>query len=103
MPVDFTLTDEQQMVRDTARAFAESEIDPHVRAWDREERMDKAIVDRLAKIAADMAKDPVVQKRMADFGSVAAANTPQEFAKMLREETAQWADLLKQAGLAKGQ
>ncbi len=62
-----------------------------------------AIVDRLAKVAADMAKDPAVQKRMADFGSVAAANTPQEFAKMLQDETAQWADLLKQSGLAKAQ
>jgi tripartite-type tricarboxylate transporter receptor subunit TctC len=61
------------------------------------------IIDRLARIAADMAKDPAVQKRMAEFGSVAAANTPQDFAKMLREETAQWADLLKQSGLAKAQ
>ena len=62
----------------------------------------QAIIDRLVKITADMAKDPAVQKRMADFGSVAAANAPQEFAKMLLDETAQWADLLKQAGLAKG-
>ncbi len=61
------------------------------------------IVDRLAKIAAEMAKDPAVQKRMAEFGSVAAANTPGEFAKMLQGETAQWADLLKQSGLAKAQ
>jgi tripartite-type tricarboxylate transporter receptor subunit TctC len=61
------------------------------------------IVDRLARIATDMAKDPAVQKRMADFGSVAAANTPQEFAKILRDETAQWAALLKQSGLAKVQ
>ena len=59
------------------------------------------IVDRLARIAAEMANDPAVQKRMAEFGSVAAANTPQEFAKMLRDETAQWADLLKESGLAK--
>ena len=61
------------------------------------------IIDRLAKTAADMAKDPGVQAQMAKFGSVAAASTPQDFAKMLQAETAQWADLLKQAGLAKSQ
>ena len=46
-------------------------------------------IDRMAQIAAEMAKDPAVQKQMANFGSVAVANTPAEFAKMLREETAQ--------------
>ena len=59
------------------------------------------IVDRLARIAAEMANDPAVQKRMAEFGSVAAAKHAQEFAKMLRDETAQWADLLEESGLAK--
>jgi tripartite-type tricarboxylate transporter receptor subunit TctC len=58
----------------------------------------QAIVDRMAQVAADMAKDPVVQKQMANFGSVAVANTPAAFARMLREETALWADLVKQIG-----
>ena len=58
-------------------------------------------IDRMAQIAAEMAKDPAVQKQMANFGSVAAANTPAEFAKMLREETALWGDLVKQIGGAK--
>ena len=55
----------------------------------------------MAQIAAEMAKDPAVQKQMANFGSVAVANTPAEFAKMLREETALWGDLVKQIGGAK--
>jgi tripartite-type tricarboxylate transporter receptor subunit TctC len=59
------------------------------------------IVDRLAQVMAQMAKDPEVQKRMADFGSIAVANSPQEFAKMLREETDQWAKSLKEIGLKK--
>ena len=58
-------------------------------------------IDRMAQIAAEMAKDPAVQKQMANFGSVAVANTPAEFAKMLREETALWGDLVKQIGGAK--
>ena len=57
------------------------------------------IINKLAQVMADMAKDPEVQKRMADFGSIAVANAPQDFAKQLREETDQWAKSLKQIGL----
>ena len=57
------------------------------------------IVDRVAQVIAQMVKDPEVQKRMVDFGSIAVANTPQEFAKMLRDETDQWAKSLKEIGL----
>ncbi|MDA8201923.1 MAG: acyl-CoA dehydrogenase family protein [Chloroflexi bacterium] len=32
--MDFTLTPEQRMVRDSAREFAEAEILPHIREWD---------------------------------------------------------------------
>ncbi len=32
--IDFTLTDEQRLVREAARAFAEVEILPHIRDWD---------------------------------------------------------------------
>jgi len=56
------------------------------------------IIDRLAKIAAAMAKDPTVQKQMAKFGSDAVASTPQEFAQMLVRDTKMWADLAKQVG-----
>jgi tripartite-type tricarboxylate transporter receptor subunit TctC len=59
------------------------------------------IVDRMAQLAAEMAQDPTVQKQMANFGSVAVANTPAEFGKMLRDETTLWADLVKQIGPAK--
>ena len=59
------------------------------------------IIDRVAQVIAQMVKDPEVQKRMVDFGSIAVANSPQEFAKMLRDETDQWAKSLKEIGLAK--
>ncbi|MGZ8437384.1 MAG: acyl-CoA dehydrogenase family protein, partial [Candidatus Limnocylindrales bacterium] len=32
--VDFTLTDENRLVQQAARAFAEAEILPFIRAWD---------------------------------------------------------------------
>ena len=46
-----------------------------------------------------MAKDPEIQKRMSDFGSIAVANSPADFTKMLREETDQWAKALNAIGL----
>ena len=61
----------------------------------------KPIIDRLAGIMADMAKDSVHQKRMTDIGSIAVANSPGDFSKMLHEETDQWAKALKAIGLAK--
>jgi len=58
----------------------------------------QAIVDKLAQIAAAMAKDPEVQKQMAKFGSDAVSTTPQEFANMLARDTKIWADLAKELG-----
>jgi hypothetical protein len=48
--VDFDLTEEQQLIRETARAFCDREIVPHAREWDRSERMDREIVAKLAEI-----------------------------------------------------
>jgi tripartite-type tricarboxylate transporter receptor subunit TctC len=56
------------------------------------------IVDRLAAIMADMARDPAVARSMADFGAVAVANRPEEFAAQLRREVDQWAAYLKETG-----
>ena len=36
------------MIRDAARAFAERELAPHVRDWDRNEEIDRALVPKLA-------------------------------------------------------
>ncbi len=48
--MDFSLTDEQQLIRETARAFCEREIVPRAREWDRSERMDTGIVAKLADV-----------------------------------------------------
>jgi alkylation response protein AidB-like acyl-CoA dehydrogenase len=48
--MDFQLTPEQELVRETARAFVEREIAPHARDWDRAEEMDRAIVGKLAEV-----------------------------------------------------
>ena len=48
--MDFDLTEEQQLIRETARTFCDREIAPHAREWDRTERMDLGIVAKLAEI-----------------------------------------------------
>ena len=48
--MDFELTEEQQMLRDTARRFCDKEIAPHAREWDRVEAMDRDIVSALADV-----------------------------------------------------
>jgi butyryl-CoA dehydrogenase len=48
--LEFGLTDEQQLIRETAREFCHREIDPFARDWDRSERMDPGIVAKLAEV-----------------------------------------------------
>jgi alkylation response protein AidB-like acyl-CoA dehydrogenase len=48
--MDFSLTAEQELIRETAREFCAREVAPHARDWDREERMDRAIVGKLAEV-----------------------------------------------------
>jgi alkylation response protein AidB-like acyl-CoA dehydrogenase len=48
--VDFALSDEQLLIRDTARAFCDAEISPHAAEWDREEAIDRSIVGKLAEL-----------------------------------------------------
>jgi len=47
--MDLTLSTEQELVRQTAREFADAELGPHVRDWDRAEEIDRAVVGKLAE------------------------------------------------------
>ena len=48
--MDFQLSDEQQLIRQTARAFCDAEIAPHAAGWDRSESIDRGIVEKLASV-----------------------------------------------------
>jgi alkylation response protein AidB-like acyl-CoA dehydrogenase len=48
--VDFELSDEQQLIRRTAREFCDAEIAPYAAEWDRTESVDPAIVGKLADL-----------------------------------------------------
>jgi len=48
--VDFTLSGEQQLIRETAREFCAAEITPYAAEWDRTETIDRSIVGKLAEL-----------------------------------------------------
>ncbi len=48
--MDFALSDEQQLIRQTAREFCDAEIAPHAAEWDRHESIDRGILARLAQL-----------------------------------------------------
>ncbi len=48
--MDFTLAEHHELLRKTVREFARTEVLPHARTWDEEERFPKEIVPRLAEL-----------------------------------------------------
>jgi len=58
--MDFSLTPEQELIRDSAREFCEREILPYSRDWDRAEQLDRGLVPKLAAagyLGATIAED----------------------------------------------
>src|SRR6266545_3694289 len=47
--MDLRLTSEQELIRASAREFAQREIAPHARDWDRAEEIDRSLVPKLAE------------------------------------------------------
>src|SRR3977135_806953 len=48
--MDFRLTEEQELLRRTVREFADTEIRPHVREWDREQHFPAELIPTLASL-----------------------------------------------------
>jgi len=48
--VDFTLTDENRLVAESVRAFAEAEILPHIREWDEKGEVHREIFGRMGDL-----------------------------------------------------
>jgi tripartite-type tricarboxylate transporter receptor subunit TctC len=58
-----------------------------------------AVKDRLAKDCAEVAKLPDVKERMLQLGASPIGSTPDEFAKLIRDEYEKWGPVLKAAGI----
>jgi alkylation response protein AidB-like acyl-CoA dehydrogenase len=48
--MDFRLTEEQELLRRSVRAFAETEIRPHVREWDHDQHFPSELIPKLAAL-----------------------------------------------------
>jgi glutaryl-CoA dehydrogenase (non-decarboxylating) len=48
--IDFTLTDENRLVQQSARAFAEAEILPHIREWDARGEVHREVIARMGEL-----------------------------------------------------
>lgn len=58
----------------------------------------RPIINKLAGVLSKMPHAPEMKKRLADLGAEPVGSTPDEFNKFLREETAQWAEVIKVSG-----
>lgn len=59
----------------------------------------RPIIDKLAGVLMKMPHAPEMKKRLADLGAEPVGSKPDEFNKFLRDETAQWAEVVKAAGV----
>jgi tripartite-type tricarboxylate transporter receptor subunit TctC len=58
----------------------------------------REIVDKLADGVIRATRDPEVRRRLIEQGAQPVGNKPDEFAKLLREEVARWAEVVKISG-----
>jgi tripartite-type tricarboxylate transporter receptor subunit TctC len=56
------------------------------------------VVAALAAGVARAAKDPDMKRRLEEQGGEPVGSTPEEFAALLREEVAKWAEVVKVSG-----
>jgi len=59
----------------------------------------KAVVEKLSADANHVLVDPVVRGRMVALGADPSGNTPEEFARFIRDDQAKWGKLMREAGI----
>ena len=56
------------------------------------------VVGRLADTLAKATRSPDIRQKLQDLGAEPVGNSPDEFAKLFREEVARWAEVVKVSG-----
>jgi tripartite-type tricarboxylate transporter receptor subunit TctC len=56
------------------------------------------IVQKVSQGVQRATRDPEIRKRMVDLGADPVGSTPEEFSRLLREEVARWAEVVKISG-----
>jgi tripartite-type tricarboxylate transporter receptor subunit TctC len=59
----------------------------------------KDIIDKINKETNDILAEPTMKKRLADLGAVPIIATPEEFGKLVEDETAKWKKVVEYAGV----
>ena len=59
----------------------------------------KTTVEKLSADVNRVLADPGIRKKLQDLGADPAGNTPEEFARFIRDDQAKWARLVREAGL----
>jgi tripartite-type tricarboxylate transporter receptor subunit TctC len=59
----------------------------------------RPIVDKLNAELAKVLKTPEMREKMFGLGTEIVANTPEQFAQYIRDETAKWSAIVKAAGI----
>ncbi|MGZ5117866.1 MAG: Bug family tripartite tricarboxylate transporter substrate binding protein [Burkholderiales bacterium] len=62
-------------------------------------RTPRAIVERLHQAIINASRTPDMQEKFASMGMESVVSTPEAFAKVIREETVTWANVVKAAGI----
>lgn len=62
----------------------------------------RGIIDRIQREIAQIVAEPEVRERFATLGSQAVGSTPEQFSAHIRNESALWADVVRQLGLGRG-
>ena len=57
------------------------------------------IIDKLNRELNAAAADPVIQARFADLGGPAVTGSPADFGRIIADDVAKWAKVIKAAGL----
>jgi tripartite-type tricarboxylate transporter receptor subunit TctC len=58
----------------------------------------RAIIDKLNREVNNALADPGMQAKFAEFGGILIPGTPEDFGKVIAEETAKWAKVVKATG-----
>jgi tripartite-type tricarboxylate transporter receptor subunit TctC len=58
----------------------------------------RAIIDKLNHTINDALADPAMQAKLAELGGTLIAGTPEDFGKIVADETAKWAKVVKATG-----
>jgi tripartite-type tricarboxylate transporter receptor subunit TctC len=59
----------------------------------------RAIVDKIQKKVAQIMADPAMQAKSEVTGAYPMTDTPDEFAKFIRQEASRWQPVLKETGI----